>query len=67
MPDIIKEANEGLTFTAFFLANFDCDKHSWLEVYLADDGCVKNLIQTELQHLLKVTLTFGKTYMKSIN
>ena len=64
VPDIIKEADEGQTFAAFFRANFDCDKYSLLEVYLADDGCGKNSIQTELQHPLKVALTFGKTYVK---
>ena len=41
VPDIIKEADEGLSFAAFFLANFDCNKYSLLEVYLAEDGCGK--------------------------
>ena len=58
VPDIIKEADEGLSFTAFFLANFNCDKYSLLEVYLADDGCGKNSIQMELQHPLKITIMF---------
>ena len=41
-------------------------KYSLLEVYLADDGCGKNSIQTELQHSLKVAITFGKTYVKFV-
>ena len=66
VPDIIKEAGERLSFAAFFLANFDCDKYSLLEVYLADNGCGKNSIRTELQHPLKVALTFGKTCVKFV-
>ena len=66
VPDIIKEADKGLSFAAFFPANFDCNKYSLLEVYLADDGCGKNSIQTELQHPLRVALTFGKTYVKFV-
>ena len=66
VPDIIKEADEGLSFAAFFLDNFDCNKYSLLEVYLADDGCGKNSIQTELQHPLRVALMFGKTYVKFV-
>ena len=65
VPDIIKEADEGLSFAAFFLSNFD-SKYSLLEVHIADDGCGKNSVQTELQHPLKVALTFGKTHVKFI-
>ena len=60
VPDIIKEADEGLSFAAF-LSNFD-SKYSLLEVHIADDGCGKNSVQTELQHPLKVALTFGHSH-----
>ena len=66
VPDIIKEADEGLSFAAIFLANFDCKKYSLLEVYMADDGCGENSIQTELQYPLRVALTFEKTYVKFV-
>ena len=52
-------------FVGFFLSNFD-SKYSLLEVHIADDGCGKNSVQTELQHPLKVALTFGKTHVKFI-
>ena len=65
VPDSIKEENEGLNFTAFFLSNFDCDTHSFVAVYLADDGCGENFDSNRAPAPPKSHSHFGKTYMKS--
>ena len=40
--DVMKEVDKGLSFSAFFCANFDCNKYLLLEVCLAHNGYGKN-------------------------
>ena len=65
MADVIKEVDESETFGSFFVTNFGSN-YCIKEIFLSDDSNGKNSIQAEVNHPVRVTLTFGKTFVKFV-
>ena len=54
--------DEGQSFVAFFLTNFDSTFS--FKRYLPDNSSGSNSIQTESHQPVRVVITFGKTFVK---